>query len=204
MGRFFALLITIVFHPLCLPIMSMYVLFNIISFASLKTPEILINFVYSLVFLFTFLIPAVVCLLLYKTNLVSDLEMNSHKERRIPYLITSILYTVTYYILQKYYLPSAILLSFLGACLALLITMMINLFWKISAHTVAIGGLTGAVAGVSMRYMLDLRLVLSIIALVAGLVGWSRLKLEAHSLPQVLAGYAVGIGSQLILLLGIK
>ena len=70
--------------------------------------------------------------------------------------------------------------------LATLLVFCINLFWKISIHCVGVGGaafLLFPIAGVGMAWLG---------VLTALLVGWARLHLGAHTVPQVLAGFTLG------------
>jgi len=92
-------------------------------------------------------------------------------------------------------------LLLLGATFALVLTMLINLKWKISAHMVGIGGVIGAIIGLSMRLFVDYRLIIMILIIVAGLIGSSRMLLNAHSPAQIYFGFGVGISSQLLLFL---
>ena len=57
---------------------------------------------------------------------------------------------------------------------------------------VAIGGLFGTYAGFAILFRYDLTVLLYCIALVAGLVGFARLKLKAHTPRQVYSGFLLG------------
>ncbi len=68
---------------------------------------------------------------------------------------------------------------------------MINIFWKISIHCVGVGGATALlfpIAGVGKAWPVMLTVLL---------VGWARLRLGAHTVPQVLAGFTLGAGVSL-------
>ena len=122
--------------------------------------------------------------------------MNTKEERHTPYFFTTLLYISTTYLIQKMGLPIIINLLFIGATLAITLTMLINFKWKISAHMVGIGGLVGA--SLSIYYNLDFGINFYLITciLVAGLVGFARLKMNAHSVAQVYAGFVLGVLSQ--------
>ena len=81
----------------------------------------------------------------------------------------------------------------IGATLLLIITLVINLFWKISSHMVAMGAVMGAVTGISLLLAINLKLLIIMIILVSGLVAYSRLKLNAHFPVQVYAGFMLGV-----------
>ena len=133
--------------------------------------------------------------------MISSLSMETKEERRIPFLITSIFYFLTFYLLRQVHISSLVYLLFLGATLTLLVTMLINLKWKISAHMVGIGGVIGALTGISLRLYTDYRLLLIALLLVAGMVGTSRMLMKAHNPAQIYAGFLVGVLSQITLFL---
>jgi membrane-associated phospholipid phosphatase len=66
---------------------------------------------------------------------------------------------------------------------------------------IGIGGLIGMMIGISERLTLDLNITLMLLFVIAGLVGFSRLSLNAHNSLQVYAGFLVGMGSLLIMIL---
>ena len=85
--------------------------------------------------------------------------------------------------------------------LASILAFVINLKWKISAHMIGMGGLIGVIIGVSERLTLDLNATLIVLFVMAGFVGFSRLRLNAHNPFQVYLGFLVGMGSLLIMIL---
>jgi membrane-associated phospholipid phosphatase len=85
--------------------------------------------------------------------------------------------------------------------LSLIATSLINLVWKVSAHMVGIGGVIGAVIALSVQLDTDFFYILSSLILLAGLLGYSRLKLNAHTPAQVYLGFVVGFLPQMIIIL---
>jgi len=63
-----------------------------------------------------------------------------------------------------------------------------------------IGGLTGMLVAFAPQSEINLIYVIIGAVFVAGLVGFARLKLSAHSSGQVALGYAVGFVSQFVVL----
>jgi len=80
----------------------------------------------------------------------------------------------------------------MGSALSILIIVLINLKWKISAHAAGIGGLSGAIFGVCYRTAINPVWLLVLFLFISGVVSLSRLELKAHTPGQVLAGYVVG------------
>jgi hypothetical protein len=195
-----AKILSALFHPLVMPLLSVYCLFSSSSYFLFRVHEKAIYVVYAIVFLFTFLLPAVTSLLLFRLGVMDNLESPARENRKIPYLLTAVYYTGAYYLLSKINLPAIIYLSVLGACFIIILTSIINIFWKISAHMIGIGGLVGALLGLSFRYMLDAGPYLVLAILAAGLLGFSRLKLNAHTPAQVYTGFSLGCAVQFLIL----
>ena len=158
-------------------------------------------FLYALTFAATFLLPLFNVLILLKMKHVSSLEMKTREERKLPYLIAAIFYFSESYFLMKLDVPVLITALMFGAALVVFSVLVINIFWKISAHMAGIGGLCGMMIAVSYRLQIDLHYLLITLFLMAGLVAFSRLKLSAHEPAQVYLGFLLGISIQLILFL---
>lgn len=189
------------FHPLLMPVMMLFVIFNLNTYITFSIPPGVRNLLYAVVLLTTCLIPGFLILWMYRREKIDDLEVSDYQQRRVPYLVTSVFYALTYWLISKTPLPAVIQLMVLGASLSVIITMLINLFWKISAHMVAMGGAVGALIGISFRFMIDIHTVICAFILIAGLLGYSRMKLEAHTQGQVYAGFLAGFFCQSSLLL---
>jgi membrane-associated phospholipid phosphatase len=88
----------------------------------------------------------------------------------------------------------------LSASTSILITAIVNLKWKISAHMVGIGGLCGAIATLVIHKPEPPFGLLYVCILIAGLVGYARLRLQAHTPAQVYSGFLLGVGCTCTLL----
>lgn len=80
----------------------------------------------------------------------------------------------------------------LAITFTIFVATIITYFWKISLHTVGMGGLL-AISLICARMMplLALKMIPTIVVL-TGLVGFARLYLNAHTQTQIYVGYAVG------------
>lgn len=199
-GYYFAKTISYLFHPLIIPTLSLWFLFNASPYIDFVITPQLQWALYVVVFIATFIFPVLTSVLLLFLGKIKSLEMESPEERRLPFLLTSLYYTAGYYLLiTKIPLPIQVNLLLLGANSAVLITMLINLKWKISAHAIGIGGLIGALLGLSIHLQLNMLIQIAIALLLAGFIGYARLRLNAHTSAQVYIGYAVGFLCQVIL-----
>jgi membrane-associated phospholipid phosphatase len=162
------------------------------NYISTFTPEVLKYTTLSVTFLFTFLLPAINALILLKMRRIQSLEMHSNEERIIPYSSTTLYYFALFYLFYNAEFPSIFKIVILGAAISILLTFLINLKWKISAHVIGIGGVAGATLGIIFRLQMDLFPAFMVILFVAGLIAYARLKLNAHTPAQVYSGFILG------------
>ena len=73
--------------------------------------------------------------------------------------------------------------------MCILINLMIINKWKISSHMIGIGGITGLIFALSFRLQVLPIIYMISVFLISGLVGYSRLKLNAHNPAQLYSGY---------------
>lgn len=141
----------------------------------------------------TALLPLLAIVALMRMGRVSDRSISDRRQRHWPYLITVICYLGTAYCLMRFGLMW-VSVFFFGATVATLVCGLINFFWKISAHTTALGGLTGLTAWYALTGLTTVNplVLLTIVLLLSGLTGTSRLLLNRHTAGQVFAGFGVG------------
>lgn len=123
---------------------------------------------------------------------VENFYLDNRSERILPMAI-AVTYTFgLYYFLQLFNLPTPILsvvgVSVIGVALTLLIT----LFWKISAHMMGISGLTAVVLALSHLLTPATPQLIIGLFLLSGFVGTARLIQNSHNLSQILVGWALG------------
>ncbi|MBL7931431.1 MAG: hypothetical protein JNL60_06000 [Bacteroidia bacterium] len=151
------------------------------------------------VFLFSFAFPVLNIFILVKLKRVPGLTLSNQKDRTFPYLITSLFYFGLYYLFMDTTVWPSIKLFIIGGGLAILLTALINLRYKISAHMVGIGGLLGGVISVASLIDFNMTVYYIVIVIVAGLVGFARLELEEHKPSQIYSGFLLGIFVQTFL-----
>jgi len=127
--------------------------------------------------------------------------METKEERIIPYTSAALYYFALFYLFYNAGFPNIFQILILGAALSILLIIFVSLKWKISAHTTGIGGLAGAALGITYRFQLDMHLVLMLIILFSGIVGYARLKLNVHSPAQVYSGFILGFSIELLLMI---
>ncbi len=213
-----AQVISFVFHPLLIVTYMLVLLllinpylFGVNSISDRASQLLLLQ-----VFLSTFFIPAFAVAMLRFTGLVKSLEMRTKQERIGPYIITGMFYIWMFRnFLGNGQVPTAFTSFLLGATVGLFIAFFINIFSKISAHAVGMGGLLGMVVITMLLFSYDtfvlnstifgtvevsMMWVLVLTVILAGIVGSSRLLLQAHEPMDLYGGYLVGFAAQFIAL----
>lgn len=165
-----------------------------------NTPPMLRLGFLGFVSVYTFLMPILMIYFMYSRKWVQTLTLKNLRERRLPYLTTTIFYLFLSYFLysrSSAYQPTAVLIFF--SAIVIIIVAVVSLWWQISAHAAAIGGCFGAFCVTFFKYG-DPNLYYAALAslILAGAVMSSRLKLNAHSLTQVIAGFLVGVGVSIV------
>jgi membrane-associated phospholipid phosphatase len=88
---------------------------------------------------------------------------------------------------------------FLCVSVVILSVLIINIWWKVSIHTASMGGITGIFIAIAIRYELELLFLIGMMLFISGLVGFARLKLDAHKPSQVYVGFLVGMTMSMLL-----
>ncbi|PJA06856.1 MAG: hypothetical protein COX70_08695 [Flavobacteriales bacterium CG_4_10_14_0_2_um_filter_32_8] len=192
-----AKIISIIFHPLIIPVIGLLIIFNTDSYINYSIPKDLKIAIITLVGTSTFVIPLLISLLLLHKKMINSLEMETTKERIIPYGFTIIFYIFTLSMLKEAAIPPLIFKFVIGATLSVMVAFLINLKWKISAHMIGVGGLVGALICISTILEIYLTSYIIVALIIAGLLGSSRLILKAHNQLQIYVGFIVGLICQL-------
>ena len=201
MQKKIAQFISIVLHPLLMPAFGFFIIFNSGAYLNYFPLE-LKKIIYIIVIINTFVLPLSFIQFFVYQKVINNIQLDSNRQRVIPLIITTLLYYFSYYLLGKLQSPQIIQLFMLASTILVFLTFLISLKWKISAHMVGIGGLIGMIMALSFRLMINLQAYLMISIFVAGLLGYARLRLNAHGPIQVYSG--LGIGVILVLLIIIK
>lgn len=190
--NFMAWLISTVFSPLLIPTYAIAIALweSILAIVPLTTKlHVLVT-----VFLITAVLPAAFIFLLLRLKKVSDMSLSNPRERPIPFIISLLCYCGLIYALYLYHSPAWLIMFGVGGIAALIISMIVNFRWKISAHGAAVGGLVAFIYLLIFKQLTFNNLIPMLYAavLVAGLVGMSRVIRERHTTMQVLAGILNG------------
>ena len=183
--------ISALFSPFYLAIVGLAILF-VFSYLSLLPLGYKLS-VLAVVYLCTVLLPTFLIRVYRRYQGWSRIELGTKERRMIPYVIAILCYFLCYYLMNLLHIPhfmSSIIVAALGIQVVCAI---INLWWKVSTHTAAIGGVAGALLGFSVMFMFNPTWWFCLVILLAGMVGTARMVLRQHSLQQVVAGFLIGL-----------
>ena len=186
-----ARVMSMVFTPFYLPLVGLIALF-VFSYMSLM-PWQYQAMVLTLVYIFTILLPTLLIHLYRRYQGWSMLEIGRKERRMVPYIVAILCYFACYYIMSVLRIPQFMANILLAALMIQVICAIINVWWKISTHTAAIGGFEGALLAFSILFAFNPLWWFCIIMIIAGMVGSSRMILRQHTLTQVVTGFVTGL-----------
>lgn len=191
------LLISYIFHPLFIPLGGSTAFF-LINPLSLENEQKL-RYLFPILIL-TVIIPIIFFLILRSLKLISSIFAPEIEERKYPLALNTVIILLLIYKVLPEYQITELYYFFLGLLL-LSSTLLVLLFAKIKAsiHMAGMGGLLLFLIGLSIHFEINITIALSIFTLASGLVATSRLYTHAHSKPELLIGFTLGVCSQLFL-----
>jgi hypothetical protein len=184
--------ISFVLHPLFMVIYAIIIIFVCTDFRFLFANQF-IRFITPVVF-FSCIIPVTGIYLLRQTNIIKNYNMDNKSEWILPAAVFFLSYSLLFY----YFFAAKLYVWFLSVVLIplvlLIIYVIISRFWKISTYMIGIGGLIGCILSVCYAVKgLNLPVLFSILFILAGYLGVSRLMLNRSTPAQIYVGFLVGL-----------
>lgn len=195
----FSRAVSMVFTPFYLPLVGMIILFFFTYMSELNLGYRLS--ILGMVYLFTILLPTFLIRLYRKHQGWNLFELGKQERRMVPYIISILCYSACFYVMSVHNVASFMGRIVIAALVIQVLCAVINVWWKISTHTAAIGGVVGALMAFSVLFYFNPVWWLCLVFFVAGLVGTSRMILLQHSLLQVVSGFGVGLVSAFFIIL---
>jgi hypothetical protein len=195
-----AQVITYLFHPLIMPTLGLFLLLNSGTYISLLDPSAkrAILFVMALGTLF---FPVIMIPVLYYRNLISNMQNTPKEERIIPQLIILILYMITFVYFMRLPLNRIIHACVLSAPIILFLILLIGIRFRLCTHMAGLGGITGLIIALIIRFESPMLWILVLTLMAAGLTGTARLTLGIQRPAEVYTGYLLGFGVTLTTML---
>ncbi|MBP1541131.1 MAG: phosphatase PAP2 family protein [Prevotella sp.] len=182
--------VSMLFTPFYLPIVGLIALF---SFSYLNIFPLLYKLeVLMLTYVLTILLPTLLIHLYRRYQGWTLIELGHRERRMVPYVISIFCYFACVYIMDSVHMPHFMGSIIMAGLMVQMVCALINVWWKISTHTAAIGGVGGALFAFAEYLNFNPVWWLCVIFIIAGLLGTSRMILRQHSLGQVVGGFWVG------------
>lgn len=194
-----ALAFTTLFHPLIIPTLGMFILFQLNTYVTFATTPAARQFILLIIFINTAIIPVLSFFIMKRTGYISDFKLSDRNDRILPLIVASALFFITFYMLRQITLPSFIYFYMISATMLVFATLMVTFFWKISIHMVSLGGLTGFLIITSLLLRANMNWLITLAFLVSGITASARLILQPHKPAQVYAGYLLGVAVMMLM-----
>tara|TARA_R110001592_G_scaffold304140_10_gene576574 strand:+ start:207 stop:806 length:600 start_codon:yes stop_codon:yes gene_type:complete len=187
--------ISVILHPIVTPTIGVMLYFLLIpnTFISAQKINIL-----SLIFIATYLIPLLILVIFKKLKIIETYQPESIKERKLPLALMVTLFYILGNTLNNIINLRDVSSLFYATSIGLFIVYILFYFKiRASMHLFSLGISIGFFMILSNRYSQSFIIVISILFLIAGLLGSARLYLKAHSAKEIYIGFFTGILSTL-------
>jgi hypothetical protein len=197
--RLFANFVSYIFHPLFIPVYVAAFLLYVHPYAFAGFDDKMKSMRLISVFVSTALLPAFSVFLLWRLQFTSSIFLRTQRERIIPYAIAIIFYFWIWYVFKNLSdSPRAIVEFLLGTFLAVCGAWMANIWFKISMHGTAVGGMLMFFVLQALKDTSIGGSYLSIALLITGLVCTARFIVGGHTRAEVYGGLLIGVLAQCV------
>ncbi len=198
-----AKVVTVVFHPLFMPVYGLILIFitpTLYYYLPSEVKRILI----LILIVNNILLPVALIPFFRYRKIINSWTMGSRGDRIIPLIAVSVFYSFTSFMMMRFSIPVLIKAYFFSVSLLSLSILAINFFYKISIHSAGAGALTGLVTMLWIVMGVNLGWFLILVIIISGLVMTSRLMLNTHNPAQVYSGYLTGLAVVVVVMLFIQ
>ena len=186
-------ILSVILHPLIMPVLGIYIILSTSGTNAYLLDWQDKSLIITLVAIFTFILPISFIPFYYYFKITSTIKLSSRQERIIPLMITSIVFYICFMLFKIKGAPHLIQYFLLASTLAVFSDLLITLRWHISAHMIGTGGIIGLLLTLALFYRIEILGYLMIAVILAGLISFSRLSLDAHTPKQVYSGFLLGL-----------
>jgi hypothetical protein len=192
MEKKIAEIISVIFHPLLMPTYVMAILLNLQAYFALIIPTEAKWRILAFVFAITFAFPALLTYFMIKAKLVKTIYMKTREDRVFPLIMTLIFFYLAYYLIKGLNISPVYSYFTIGATFVALLALILNFFFKISIHMLAMGAVFGTLLGTSLVFYVSIPGLIFTGLIIAGITAYARLKLQAHKSSEVYIGFLTG------------
>lgn len=196
--KFLAHFFSWIFHPLFIPVFVTLFLLYFHPYAFVAAGERMKIFKLLFVIVNTAVFPGLAVFLMWRLKLTKSIFLRTQKERIIPYAAAMIFYFWAWYVSRSQAENHEIFTGFLfGSFLTVIAAWMANIYFKISMHALAIGGMLFFIFRVSFLGEGTSGLYPSIALMITGLVCTARMIVSDHRPVEIYSGLFIGILCQM-------
>lgn len=191
--------ISVFTHPLFIGVyMAIYIIFvNPFYFLYVSPTSKLFNLL--TIITNNFIFPIIVVLLMKGLGFIDSITLKTQKERIVPYMACIIFFFWSWYVFYSNQdIPYVLKNMLQGIFFASILSMIANIFFKISMHAVGVGGLLGLLIVVIFDGKMTGLAPLVVATILSGIVITARLVASDHQKGDLLSGFFAGIVCQLI------
>jgi membrane-associated phospholipid phosphatase len=193
---FTARIVSMIFTPFYLPLVGLVALF-FLSYLQLLPLSYRLQVLIQ-VYFFTILLPTYL-IHLYRSHQGWTLIELGHRERRmVPYVISILCYITCIWLMNLQHIPHFMGSIVIAALVVQVVCAIINVWWKISTHTAAIGGVAGALFVFAEYFGFNPVWWFCLVFILAGVLGSARMILRQHTLGQVVGGFLIGMACSVV------
>lgn len=198
-ARWFANIVSVVFHPLFIPVYVAYLLVFIHPLLFAGYDDAAKWRLVITVFVNLTLFPALTVFLCWRLKFIDSIKMNTQKERIIPLAAAMIFYFWGWYVLRTMNtVPDLFKQFLLGSFITIIAGWLANIYFKISLHALAMGGLVSFTTILVYSFEGGSGQYPAVALLIAGLVCSARIILSSHKSFEVYFGFFAGVLCQVI------
>ena len=143
-----ARVVSMVLTPFYLPVVGILAIFTF-SYLSMFPWQAKLSYI-LLVYAFTVLFPTILIHLYRQYQGWTPIQLGQKEKRVVPYILSIVCYFTCFYIMTLLHLPHMLTSILIVALVIQILCAIINIWWKISTHTAAIGGVTGSLLAFSL------------------------------------------------------
>jgi hypothetical protein len=191
-SEIFAKIISVLFHPIFVPLYGLGILFTAPTFL-VYTPYQFKKIIFLLVLMDNVMLPLVLIPFFRFRKIISSYIVEERAERVIPLIVTTILYFVTVFVFLSFPIPGLFKSFIFASAILVAVITLVNFWFKISIHAAGAGALIALVIVLSLKTRTPLMWYLMGITVLAGLILSSRLRLNVHDPAQVWTGFFAGV-----------
>jgi hypothetical protein len=124
---------------------------------------------------------------------VQSVQLNTQKERILPYIVCEIFYFWAWYVFKNIHFPKEVVMFALGVFLACSLGLILNSYMKISMHMIALGVVCAFFLLAGMFSTASYGFYIAVVFLLTGITATSRLIDSNHTEKEIYFGFFAGI-----------